>query len=59
MSEFTRMFLVGLAILVTQIAVQAQTTGSLSGTINDQNNAVVAGATVTLLATLRAPSVVW
>ena len=49
MRKFTKMLIVGLAIFVTQVAVQAQTTGSLSGTINDQNNAVVAGATVTLL----------
>ena len=48
MTKFTRTCMVGLAILVTQIAVHAQTTGSLSGTITDQANAVVAGATVTL-----------
>src|SRR5688572_16262846 len=48
MRKFTKILLVGLAFLVAQIAVQAQTTGSLSGTITDQNDAVVAGATVTL-----------
>jgi carboxypeptidase family protein len=48
MRKFTKMLLVGLAILVTQVAIQAQTTGSLSGTINDPSNAVVPGATVTL-----------
>jgi Carboxypeptidase regulatory-like domain len=48
MKKFTRIWMVGLAILISQIAVQAQTTGSLSGTIIDQANAVVAGATVTL-----------
>lgn len=48
MTKLTRTFMVGLAILVTQIAIHAQTTGSLSGTITDQSNAVVAGATVTL-----------
>jgi hypothetical protein len=49
MRKFTKMLIVGLVIFVTQVAVQAQTTGSLSGTISDQNNALVAGATVTLL----------
>src|SRR5688572_8631587 len=48
MRKFTKILLVGLAFLVAQIAVQAQTTGSLSGTITDQNDAVVSGATVTL-----------
>ncbi len=48
MRKFTKMLIVGLAIFMAQVAVQAQTTGSLSGTISDQNNAVVAGATVTL-----------
>ena len=48
MRNFTRIWIVGLAIVAAQIAVHAQTTGSLSGTITDQNNAVVAGATVTL-----------
>ena len=52
MRKFTRMLLVGLAILITQAAVQAQTTtGSISGTISDQSNAVVAGATVTITST--------
>ena len=49
MRKFTKMLIVGLALLLTPIAVLGQaTTGSLSGTINDQQNAVVAGATVTL-----------
>lgn len=49
MRKFTRMLLVGLAILITQAAVQAQTTtGSVSGTISDQSKAVIAGATVTI-----------
>jgi hypothetical protein len=48
MRKLTKMLFVGLAIFVTQIAVQAQTTGSLSGTVTDQAKAVVAGATVTL-----------
>ncbi|HEY5883954.1 MAG TPA: carboxypeptidase-like regulatory domain-containing protein [Pyrinomonadaceae bacterium] len=49
MRQFTKLFLVALVILVTQVAAQAQTTGSLTGTITDQNKAVVAGATVTLI----------
>ncbi len=48
MRKFISMLIVGLAMFVTQVAVQAQTTGSLSGTITDQQKAVVAGATVTL-----------
>ena len=49
MRKFTKLLLVALVILVTQVAAQAQTTGSLKGTIADQNKAVVAGATVTLM----------
>jgi Carboxypeptidase regulatory-like domain/TonB dependent receptor len=48
MRTFTKILLLGLTVFFAQIAVQAQTTGSLSGTITDQANAVVAGATVTL-----------
>jgi Carboxypeptidase regulatory-like domain len=48
MRTFTKLMLLGLTVFFAQIAVQAQTTGSLSGTITDQANAVVAGATVTL-----------
>ncbi len=38
--------IVGLALLMAQIAIQAQTTGSISGTVMDPNKAVVAGATI-------------
>ena len=48
MKRFTNMAIVGMVIFITQVAVQAQTTGSLTGLITDQNKAVVAGATVTL-----------
>ncbi|HEX2271533.1 MAG TPA: carboxypeptidase-like regulatory domain-containing protein, partial [Pyrinomonadaceae bacterium] len=48
MRTFTKIMLLGLTVFFAQIAVQAQTTGSMSGTITDQANAVVAGATVTL-----------
>jgi len=48
MRDFSSMLLVGLAIFVTQVAIQAQTTtGSLKGTVTDPTGAVVAGATVT------------
>ncbi|MFN2510510.1 MAG: carboxypeptidase regulatory-like domain-containing protein [Pyrinomonadaceae bacterium] len=47
----TKMLMVGLAIFMTQVAIQAQTTGSISGTTLDQSNSVVAGATVTLVNT--------
>src|SRR5688500_3027901 len=48
MRKLTKMLFLGLAIFVTQVAIHAQTTGSLSGTVTDQAKAVVAGATVTL-----------
>jgi hypothetical protein len=48
MREITKLALVGLVVLVLQVAVQAQTTGSLKGAVTDPNSAVVAGATVTL-----------
>src|SRR5258708_36553348 len=52
MRMFTRVLLVGLAIFMAQVAIQAQTTtGSLSGTITDPSNAVVPAATVTLVNT--------
>jgi hypothetical protein len=52
MKKLTAVLLVGLAIFMAQVAIQAQTaTGSLSGTITDPSNAVVAGATVTLVNT--------
>jgi len=50
MRKFTNMLIVGLAILTLQVVSMAQssTHGSLTGTITDQQGAVVAGATVTL-----------
>jgi Carboxypeptidase regulatory-like domain len=52
MKKFTKMLLVGLAIFMAQVAIQAQTTtGSLSGTITDPSSAVVPGATVTVVNT--------
>jgi Carboxypeptidase regulatory-like domain len=52
MKRFTNMAIVGMVIFITQVAVQAQTTGSLTGLITDQNKAVVAGATVTLFSNI-------
>ena len=55
MRKFTKMLILGLALFVTQVTVLGQgTTGSLTGTITDQNNAVVAGATITLLSNVAA-----
>ena len=52
MRKFTKVLLVGLAIFMAQVAIQSQTTtGSLSGTITDQSNAVVPAATVTAVNT--------
>src|SRR5687768_9183231 len=48
MRKFTKMLVVGLAIFIMQVAIQAQTTGSVSGTVTDPSNAVVPGATVTI-----------
>ena len=48
MRKFTKILIVGLALLMSQIAIHAQTTGSISGTVADQQGAVVPGATVSL-----------
>src|SRR5688500_1891495 len=50
MRKLTNLLIVGLAILALQVVGMAQssTHGSLTGTITDQQSAVVAGATVTL-----------
>ena len=46
MRKFTKILIVGLAMLICQMGVQAQTNGSLSGTVSDPQGAVVAGASV-------------
>ncbi|MFN0138910.1 MAG: carboxypeptidase regulatory-like domain-containing protein [Pyrinomonadaceae bacterium] len=48
MRKFTNFLLAGLLLLLAQAAIQAQTTGSLSGSVSDPNGAAVIGATVTL-----------
>lgn len=48
MRKFTSFLLAGLLLLLAQAAIQAQTTGSLSGTVSDPNGATVVGATVNL-----------
>ena len=49
MRKFTQFLVLGLSLILGQFAVQAQTTGSLSGAITDPSGAVVPGATVTLV----------
>ncbi|HEV8426833.1 MAG TPA: carboxypeptidase regulatory-like domain-containing protein [Pyrinomonadaceae bacterium] len=49
MRKFTKTLIVGIAILFIQIVIQGQTTtGSLTGSVTDPGNAVIAGATVTV-----------
>jgi hypothetical protein len=48
MTKFTKILIVGLVLVLCQIAIQAQTTGSISGTVTDQTGAVVPGANVTV-----------
>src|SRR6185369_1035235 len=48
MRKSTKILILGLALFMCQIAIQAQTTGSISGTVTDQTGAVVPGATVTV-----------
>ncbi|MFT3744274.1 MAG: carboxypeptidase regulatory-like domain-containing protein [Pyrinomonadaceae bacterium] len=46
MRKFTKFLIVGLALLLTQLAIHAQSTGSIGGSVTDPNGAVVPGATV-------------
>lgn len=46
MRKFTKIAIAMCAVFIAQLAIQAQTTGSISGTVTDPNGAVVAGATV-------------
>jgi hypothetical protein len=46
MRRFTKLMIVGLTLMLTQVAVYAQATGSLSGSVSDPNGASVPGASV-------------
>ncbi len=46
MKNFSKILVFCLTLLLSQTAIQAQTTGSISGTVVDQAGAVVPGATV-------------
>jgi hypothetical protein len=48
MRKFTKILIAALALFICQIAIQAQTTGSISGTVTDQTGAIVPGANVTV-----------
>lgn len=48
MRRFTTFMVATLAMLICQVAVHAQTTGSVTGTVTDQNGAVVTAANVVL-----------
>src|SRR5687767_12681069 len=48
MRKFTFWLIAALLVFASQSAIQAQTTGSLSGVVADPTGAVVAGATVTI-----------
>src|SRR5438067_3617915 len=46
MIKFTKILIVGVGLLLAQIAIQAQTTGSIAGSVTDPNGEVVPGAAV-------------
>jgi Carboxypeptidase regulatory-like domain len=48
MKKFTKILMLGLVLAVCQIAIQAQTNGSISGIVTDQSGAIVPGATITV-----------
>lgn len=48
MTKLIKILIVGLVLVLSQIAIQAQTTGSISGTVTDQTGAVVPGANVSV-----------
>lgn len=46
MRKFTKILIASLALFMAQVAIQAQSTGSIAGSVIDPNGAVVPGATV-------------
>jgi hypothetical protein len=48
MRKFTNVLMVGLTLLLFQVAIQAQTTGSISGAVTDPNGAFVPGANIVI-----------
>lgn len=48
MRKFTNILMVVVTLLIAQTAVQAQTTGSIAGTVTDPNGATVPGASVVI-----------
>src|SRR5688572_17234297 len=48
MKRFTQILIVVAALMMAQIAIQAQTTGSIAGTVTDPNGSVVPGAAVSV-----------
>ncbi|MFZ1700716.1 MAG: carboxypeptidase-like regulatory domain-containing protein, partial [Pyrinomonadaceae bacterium] len=46
MRKFTSFLIVAAALMLGQMAIHGQTTGSISGTVMDQNGALVPGASV-------------
>jgi hypothetical protein len=51
MRKFTKIMIVGLALLMAQLTIIGQTSSGLTGTVTDQSGAIVPGVTVTLLDT--------
>lgn len=49
MKRFTKILIASVALFMGQLAVQAQTTGSIAGVVQDPNKALVAGATVVVV----------
>lgn len=46
MRKFTKFLIVGLALLLAQSAIYAQSTGAIAGTVTDPNGSVVPGAAI-------------
>ena len=57
MRQLLNSLTVVMVIILSQFAVQAQTTGSIAGTVIDQNGAVVPNATVSLVDAIKGTEV--